>query len=94
MSTKWAVKNKGLSDKIQRRRGVQRSTARVWASTLRRIHREFGKGEWNEDLKWLANADILDKMKKVKGLNVKRNLGNAAAVGLDILGKKNAESQV
>ena len=84
----FTVKNKGLADKIQRKRGVQRSTARVWASTLRRIHREFGSGDWSDNLQWLANPSILDKLKKIQGLNVKRNLGNAATVGLDIIGKK------
>lgn len=83
-----APKNKILADRIQKRRGVQRSTARVWASVLRRIHRDYGKGPWNSDLKWLGDASILDKLKKIEGLNIRRNLGNAATVGLDILEKK------
>ena len=89
----FTVKNKVVADKIQRKRGVQRSTARVWASTLRRIHRDYGKGPWSSDLKWLNDPSILDKLKKVSGINIKRNLGNAAAVGLDILEKKTLKAK-
>ena len=81
-------KNKTLSDIIQRKRGVSRNSARTWASTLRRINREFSDEPWNINLKWLKDESILAKMKKLNNLTIKKNLGVAAVTGLLILNEK------
>ena len=41
---------------------------------------------WSTGLKWLQDESILGKIKKIDSQNVQRNLANAAAVGLSVLG--------
>ena len=80
-------KHKKLTDRIQKKRDCKRSSARVYASNLSRIHREFlGHTTYNQDLKWLAenNAKLLVKLKKVENINTQRNLLAAAIVGFDL----------
>lgn len=88
MNTGLTKKNQVLAGKIMRLRKCAASTSRVWASTLRRINRDFSDQKWNNDLKWIDTLDIMDKIKKFDSLNVKRNLGNAYAVGLELVGSK------
>ena len=81
------TKNKKLTDRIQKARDCKRSSARVYASNLGRIHREFlSKTTYNQNLKWLHdNSDsLLTKLKKVENLNTQRNLLAASLVGLDL----------
>ena len=81
-----SAKNKTLTDRIQRKRNCARSSCRVYASNLRRIHREFSDQPWSTGLKWLQDEAILGKIKKLESTNVKRNLANASAVGLSVIG--------
>ena len=83
-----SAKNKTLVDRIQRKRGCARSSCRVYASNLRRIHREMSDEPWSNDLKWLQNESIFNKIKKEESQNVKKNLANAASVGLSMIGSK------
>jgi len=81
------TKNKKLTDRIQNARDCKRSSARVYASNLGRIHREFlPKTTYNQNLKWLHdNSDsLLTKLKKVDNLNTQRNLLAASLVALDL----------
>ena len=81
------TKNKKLTDRIQNHRDCKRSSARVYASNLGRIHREFlPKTTYNQNLKWLHdNSDsLLTKLKKVQNLNTQRNLLAASLVALDL----------
>ena len=82
------TKNKKLTDRIQKARDCKRSSARVYASNLGRIHREFlSKTTYNQNLKWLHDnsESLLTKLKKVENLNTQRNLLAASLVGLDLL---------
>ena len=71
-------KNKTLSDIIQSKRGVSRNSARTWASTLRRIHREFSDEPWNLNLKWLTDEKILTKISNM--INAQTNDKNLQTV--------------
>ena len=59
----FKAKHKTLTDNIQKMKDVKRSSARVYASNISRIHREYlSKTEYNVDMKWLAkNSDKLLK---------------------------------
>ena len=87
------AKNKTLVDRIQRKRNCARSSCRVYASNLRRIHREFSDRPWALNLKWLQDDGILSKIKKLGSQNVKRNLANAASVGLSIIGDEKLKAK-
>ena len=81
------TKNKKLTDRIQKARDCKRSSARVYASNIGRIHREFlSKTTYNQNLKWLHdNSDsLLTKLKKIDNINTQRNLLAASLVGLDL----------
>jgi len=81
------TKNKKLTDRIQKTRNCKRSSARVYASNIGRIHREFlSKTTYNQNLKWLHdNSDsLLTKLKKIENINTQRNLLAASLVGLDL----------
>ena len=81
------AKNTALVDKIQKERGCARSSARVYASNINRIHRDFlGSVKRSANLKWLyENADkLLPRLKKIENINTQRNLLAAALVGLDM----------
>lgn len=80
-----AAKNKTLVDRLQKSRNIQRQTARVYASNLRRVNRELSDRDFNFDLKWLKDTKILDKLKQLKSINVKRNLTSSIIVGLAVL---------
>ena len=74
-----------LHIKIQKVRKCKRSSARTYASTIVRVGKEFAKGGFNKDLKWVHQKGIYDSLKKTdKGLNVKRNLVNAMLIGLSL----------
>ena len=90
------AKHRALSDKIQKVRDCARSSCRVYASNLSRIHREFlPKTKWGHDMKWLYenSTSLLAKLKKIENIHTQRNLLAAALVGLDISnGEKKKES--
>ena len=91
-----APKHKALSDKIQKLRDCARSSCRVYASNLARIHREFlPKTTWAHNMKWLHenSVKLLGKLRKIENIHTQRNLLAAALVGLDISnGEKKKES--
>jgi hypothetical protein len=77
-------KNKSLVDKIHEVCKCARSSARTYASTIRRIGDQFGGG-YKKDLKFLHKPDILEKIKKLDAsLAVKRNLSNGVIIGLKL----------
>ena len=81
-------KHSRLSDQIQNVRGCKRSSARVYASNLSRIHREFlPKTTYNQDMKWLGGSSVslLAKLKNISNPNTQRNLLAASIVALDML---------
>ena len=81
------AKNTALVDKIQKERVCARSSARVYASNINRIHRDYlGSVKRSADLKWLyEHADkLLPRLKKIENINTQRNLLAAALVGLDM----------
>ena len=81
------VKHQKLTDKIQKLRSCKRSSARVYASNISRIHREFlPNTTYNQDLKWLSknSMSLLKKLAKVENLNTQRNMLAAAIVALDL----------
>ena len=87
------AKHAQLTDKIQKTRRCARSSARVYASNISRIHREFlPKTKYSQDLKWLGEktGPLLTKLKKIENINTQRNLLAASLVALDILGKTKA----
>ena len=76
--------NKQLVDKIFNHCKCARSSARTYASTLKRVADLYGGG-WKADLKWIHKPGILDKIKKHPGTNnVKRNLVNSLIIGLKL----------
>ena len=80
-------KHKAVTDKIQKMKDVKRSSARVYASNISRIHREYlSKTEFNNDMKWLVkNSDkLVKKLKDIKNLNTQRNLLAASLVALQL----------
>ena len=86
-------KNKALLDLIQKKRKCARSSCRVYASNINRLHREFlPKTTFNVDLKWIYNnsTKLLVKLKKIDNLNTQRNMLAASIVALDLL---NAEKK-
>lgn len=80
-------KHKAVTDKIQKMKEVKRSSARVYASNISRIHREFlSKTEYNIDMKWLVknSEKLVKKIKDVTNLNTQRNLLAASLVALQL----------
>ena len=79
-------RNVQLSNRIQKLRNCARSSARVYASNLNRIHRDFQSGPMPSGLQWLAtnSSSILKKIKAIQNMNTQRNLLAAALVGLDL----------
>ncbi len=70
-------KNVELVDKLQQTLKCKRSSCRTYASVIKRVAKQFGKG-YNPDMKWSHDKSILPKIKKFDTtLNVKRNLVNA-----------------
>ena len=88
------AKNQKLSDRIQKARGCQRSSARVYSSNLNRVHRDFlPTTKYSQDLKWLVNntKPLLVKLKRIENVNTQRNMLSAVLVGLDLLGATKAK---
>ena len=84
-------KHTRLSNRIQKARNCARSSCRVYASNLSRLHREFlPKTTYNDNLKWLYDNSekLLTKLKTVPNLNTRRNMLAASLVGLDLLDAK------
>jgi ribosome maturation protein Sdo1 len=81
------VKNKTLVDWIVEKRACKRASGRVYASNLRRIHKEFSKKKFHFDLKWLKEdaSSILKKISKMQNVNTARNLMSAALVAFSLL---------
>jgi len=80
-------KHKVVTDKIQKMKDVKRSSARVYASNISRIHREYlSKTDFNHDMKWLVkNSDkLIKKLKDIENLNTQRNLLAASLVALQL----------
>ncbi len=83
------AKNTVLADRIQKNRDCARSSCRVYASNLNRLHREFlSHTKYNHDLKWMYNNSdkLLTKLKKIDNINTQRNMLAASLVGFDLLG--------
>jgi hypothetical protein len=84
-------KNTALVKRICEKRKCMGSSARTYASTLRRINRDYSDKGFTADLKkWLLDESILKKILKHDSLAVKRNLVNSAAVGLSIISSDEA----
>ena len=82
------TKHNRLVDQIQKTRDCARSSARVYASNLHRIQRQFlPKTTWSQNMKWLHNNGdkLLQKLKGIENLNTQRNLLAASLVGFDLL---------
>ena len=80
-------KHKAVTDKIQKMKEVKRSSARVYASNISRIHREFlSKTDFKDDMKWLVtNSDkLIKKLKDITNLNTQRNLLAASLIALQL----------
>ena len=80
-------KHKAVTDSIQKMKDVKRSSARVYASNIARIHREYlNKTEYKTDMKWLVNNSekLVRKLKDIKNLNTQRNLLAASLVALQL----------
>ena len=78
-----ANKNKGLVDRIQKMQNCARSSARTYASVIRRLGNLFAPKKFNIDLKWVTNPSILEKIKKFETtLHSKRNLVNGMIIAL------------
>ena len=85
------AKNKALVDKIQKERNCARSSARVYASNLNRIHRDFLSNTTKDsNLRWVFDNSekLLSKLKKIENINTQRNLIAAALVALDMQNAK------
>ena len=85
------AKNTALVDKIQKERGCARSSARVYASNINRIHRDYlSSTKRSGNLRWLYDHSekLLAKLKKIENINTQRNLLAAALVGLDMQNAK------
>ena len=81
------ARNKELTDKIQKVQDCRRSSARTYASTIRRLGNNFrGAGKaYTKDLSWVHDKEILERIKKFEStLNVKRNLVNGMIIALKI----------
>ena len=77
--------NKTLVDKIVDKMQCKRSSARTYASTIRRIGTTFS-GEYKKSLKFLEEKGLLAKIKKHdSSLHTKRNLVNGVIIGLKLL---------
>ena len=77
-------KNVELVDRVQQTLKCKRSSCRTYASTIKRVAREFGRG-FNMDMKWAHDTKIIGKIKKYDTtLNVKRNLVNAMMIALKL----------
>jgi hypothetical protein len=80
-------RNKELTDRIEKVQKCRRSSARTYASTIRRLGDKFrgaGKG-YTKDLSWVHNKEIIERIKKFEGtLNVKRNLVNGMIIALKL----------
>ena len=62
-------KNTVLVNRIQEKRKCKRSSCRVYASNLRKVHNEFSSGNFTADLKWLGR----DSEKIMKGIRTLKN---------------------
>ena len=81
---KFENNNKTLVDRIHTVCKCARSSARTYASTIRRVGDQFGGG-YKKDLKFLHKPEIMEKIKKLDAsLAVKRNLSNAVIIGLKL----------
>ena len=80
-------KNTTLVDKIQQAKGCKRNSCRVYASNLRRIHKEASTKPWNFNLKWLKedSSKILKFIMNLKNINTARNLMSSAIIGFYVL---------
>ena len=80
-------RNKELVDRIQRVQKCKRSSARTYASTIRRLGDRFrgGKKGFTKDLSWVHDKDIQENISKHNStLNVKRNLVNGMLIALKL----------
>lgn len=83
---KFENTNKSLVDRIHNHPKIKaaRSSARTYASTLRRVGDQFGGG-FKDNLNFLEKPEILEKIKKSdSSLAVKRNLVNAVICGFKL----------
>ena len=90
------ARNKELTDKIQNVQKCRRSSARTYASTIRRLGNNFrGAGkQYTKDLSWVHNKEILERIRKFDAtLNVKRNLVNGMIIALKIKPNKTLSDQ-
>ena len=77
-------KNVELVDRLQTKLKCKRSSCRTYASTIKRVAREFGSG-YKNDMKWVHDKKILGKIQKYDAtLNVKRNLVNSMLIALKL----------
>ena len=80
-------RNKELVDRIHRVQKCKRSSARTYASTIRRLGEKFrgGKKGYAKDLNWVHDKDIIENIRKHDStLNVKRNLVNGMIIALKL----------
>lgn len=83
---KFENSNKKLVDRIHGHPEIRvaRSSARTYASTLRRVGDQFGGG-YKDNLNFIEKAGLLDKIRKFEAsLSVKRNLVNAIICGFKL----------
>ena len=83
---KFENSNKKLVDRIHSHPKIRaaRSSARTYASTIRRVGEQFGGG-YKDNLQFLNKPELLEKIKKHdSSLSVKRNLVNAVICGLKL----------
>ena len=79
-------KNVALVDLLEKHKKCKRSSCRTYASVLMRIHRDYSTKKFNKNLKWLSHEapSILSHIKKLKNVNIQRNLIGTGLVGLGI----------
>ena len=83
---KFENTNKSLVDRIHKHPKIKaaRSSARTYASTLRRVGDQFGGG-FKDNLNFIEKPELLEKIKKHDAsLSVKRNLINAVICGFKL----------
>ena len=98
-------KHQKLVDLLCNKRKCKRSSARVYASNLHRLHREFGTGKWDQGLNWLKPKVLLPKILKMQNSNTRRNMLSSVLVAMhvkkleptkpytDAIGKLNVEQK-
>ena len=79
-------KHQQLVDMLCNKRKCKRSSARVYASNLHRLHREFGTGKWDQRLDWLKPAVLLPKILKMQNPNTRRNMLSSVLVAMHVKG--------